>query len=208
MELTVGNVIKESIAKGLKNFAPLAVNVLLWIVTFWIPYINIGTTIGLFVGIMTKIAKDEPLSMTEIFNEKYRKNFGEYIIVSSLMAMGIYVGMLFMVIPGIIIAIAWSLAVPLVIDKEINPSEAISLSNKLTYGHKWAIFGSQFLLGLIIYIAIAIVTAIVSMILGFLGALVGLAGFALMVSIMIAAQSVIYNSLTAHMNPKEIETNL
>ncbi|MFA7056599.1 MAG: hypothetical protein WC155_03445 [Candidatus Cloacimonadales bacterium] len=37
MELTIGNVVKESIDKGMKNLVPLSVNALLWILTFWIP---------------------------------------------------------------------------------------------------------------------------------------------------------------------------
>lgn len=205
MELTIGNVVKESIAKGMKNLVPLSVNALLWILTFWIPYFNIGTTIGLFVGIMTKIARDEPLSNTEIFDKKYRKNMGEFMITSGLCYMGISVGALFLFFPAIVISMAWSLAIPLVIDKDYNPSEAISLSNKLTYGHKWTMFGSYFILSLILGVGFAIVSAILGMLLGPLVILVAIAGLAAIVSIQISAQSYIYNALYQNSDSPSVE---
>lgn len=202
MELTIGNVVKESIAKGLKNLIPLLVNALLWILTLWIPYFNIGTTIGLFVGIMTKIAKDEPLSFTEIFDKKYRKNIGEFILTSAFCYLGEAVGALFFIIPSIVISVAWSLAIPLVIDKEYNPSEALTVSNNLTYGHKWTIFWSYFILSIVLFIAFGILSSILGMILGLLGALVKIVGLAAVISIQISAQSVIYNTLSSNLNPQ------
>ena len=195
MELTIGNVVKESVAKGLKNLIPLSVNALLWILTIWIPYFNIGTTIGLFVGIMTKIAKDEPLSFTEIFDKKYRKNIGEYILTLAFTSMGTLAGALFFFIPALVISMAWSLAIPLVIDKDYNPSEALSVSNKITYGYKWTMFGSYFILSLVLIVAFGILGSILGAIFGFLGTLVAIAGLAAVVSIMISAQSVVYNTL-------------
>lgn len=202
MELTVGNVVKQSIAKGMKNLVPLSVNALLWIVTLWIPYFNIGTTIGLFVGIMTKIAKDEPLSFTEIFDKKYRKNIGEFILTTAFCSMGISVGALFFFIPAIVISMAWSLAIPLVIDKEYNPSEALTISNKVTYGHKWTMFWSYFILSFVLFAVFGILSSILGMILGFLGGLIMIVGFAAVISIQISAQSVIYNTLSGNLNPQ------
>ncbi len=197
MELTIGNVVKKSIEKGLKNLIPLTVNTILWILTIWIPYLNIGTTIGLYIGVMTKIARDEHLSNTEIFDKKYRKNIGEFIITASFCYMGIIVGLSFLFFPAIVIALAWSLAIPLVIDKDINPSEALTMSNKLTYGHKWTIFGSYFILNIVLIIAFGILSSILGSLLGFLGRLIMLIGLAAIVAIQISAQSVIYNTLTS-----------
>jgi len=128
--------IKDGISIGMSNMVPIFVNVLLWALTCWIPYLNVGTTIGLWVGIVSKASRGEAIPMTEIFDSKYRKYMGEYFITSGLVGIGVFAGFLFVIIPGIVICIAWSLAQLLVIDKGKNPSEAIILSNEYTYGNK------------------------------------------------------------------------
>ena len=137
--------IKEGIGIGLKNLVPILVNVILWALTIWIPYLNVGTTIGLLIGIVSKASKGESIGMTEIFDAKYRKYIGEFFLTSGLMGIGIAVGTAFFIIPGIVIALAWSLALLLVIDKGKNPTEALVLSNNRTYGYKFKMFGILFL---------------------------------------------------------------
>jgi len=137
--------VKEGVSIGIASMVPIFVNVLLWLLTFWIPYLNVGTTIGLWVGIVSKASRGEAIPMTEIFDPKYRKYMGEYFLTSGLVGIGIGAGIVFFIIPGFVIGIAWSLAQLLVIDKGKNPSEAITLSNNCTYGNKGRIFCVYFL---------------------------------------------------------------
>jgi uncharacterized membrane protein len=74
-----------------------------------------------------------------------------------------------MLIPGLIIGLAWSLAILLVIDKGKNPSEAITLSNTLTYGNKLKM--------VIIYGVPLLVFTIVQIILMVIGTNIGISGF-------------------------------
>jgi len=53
-----------------------------------------------------------------------------------------------MIIPAIIINLSWSLALLILIDKEMDPSSALGESNKMTYGHKWTIFFSYLILAI------------------------------------------------------------
>ena len=147
-KLDVIGTIKEGFELWIKNVIPIGVNALLWILTCWIPYLNIGTTIGLFVGIITKLGKGETISMTEIFNPDYRKYMGEFLLTGGLMGMGIVFSGIFFFIPAIVISLAWGLAPLLVIDKGINPVESLAKSNNCTYGNKWRIFGIYFLFNL------------------------------------------------------------
>lgn len=155
-ELKIDTIIKGAFSKGLKNALPLSINSILWALTVWIPYLNVGTTIGLST-IAAKMSKDEPLSMTEIFNPVYRKRMGEYFILLSLVSMGVSVGFAFLVIPGIVISIAWSLAALLLVDKQMNPLEAINQSNSFTYGHKGTIFFGSLILGLIVLVLLGVI---------------------------------------------------
>ena len=43
-KLDFAETLKDSIAIGVKNAPSVVVAVALWLVTIWIPYINIGTT--------------------------------------------------------------------------------------------------------------------------------------------------------------------
>ena len=143
--LAIIDTIQEGIAIGTRNIGPILVNVVLWVLTIWIPYLNVGTTIGLTAGIVSKAGRGEVIPLTEIFDPKYRKYMGEFFLALGLIGVGVGIGTIFFIIPGIVIALAWSLAILLVVDKGKNPTEAITLSNNCTYGYKWKMAGIYFL---------------------------------------------------------------
>jgi len=196
-KLAVDFTIRDGVNIGIKNIGPILVNVLLWILTVWIPYLNVGTTIGLSVGIIAMASRGEAISMTEIFNPKYRKYMGEFFLTSGLIGIGVSIGTLLFVIPGIIIAIAWSLALMLVVDKEKNPMESISLSNKLTYGYKWRITGIYLIPCVVFTVAQSILIGI-----GFAARISGFTGFLVFlltlfeIFVFIGLQASIYRQLT------------
>ena len=159
-----------------------------------------GTTIALFAGILTKIANDEEISVTEVFDPKYRRYMGEYFLTSGLVRVGEAAGYALLIAPGIVIQTAWSLAVSLVVDKGENPTEAILKSNKLTYGNKMTIFLSRLSINAILILVIYILVRIFSVAGGFIQFLVFLAGLVLFLSIGIASKAVIYGALTKDMD--------
>jgi hypothetical protein len=73
---------------------------------------------------------------------------GDYFITLGLISLGFLLGLTFMIIPGIVIIFAWNFATILVIDKGKNPSEAITLSNNITYGNK----GRMFLINIVVIV--------------------------------------------------------
>lgn len=189
-KLSVNSIITGGIEIGLKNSLAIIVNFILWILTCWIPYINVGTTIGLTVGIIAKASKGEVISVVEIFNPEYRKYMGEYFLTSGLLSVGIVLGMAFMIGPGIVISLAWSQALFLAIDKGKNPMEAISLSNKVTYGKK----GTIFLAYLVVFLVIGVISPVLSLIPG-IGILLNLILMLLVFFINFGITAYIYKSL-------------
>ena len=189
-KLAIVDTIKDGISIGIKNFGPILVNVILWMLTIWIPYLNVGTTIGLGVGIISKASRGEPISMTEIFDPKYRKYMGEFFLVSGLISLGAGIGIAFFIIPGIVISLAWSLATLFVVDKGKNPMEAISISNNCTYGYKWKIFGAIFLATLA-YTILAVIFGLIPI----LGPILLFAASVLYMLIIIGIQASIYKQL-------------
>lgn len=193
-QLSIEGFLKEGIAIGLKNAPALIVNVILWAVTIWIPYLNVGTTIAL-TNLAAKMSKDQGLEMTEVFKPEYRKFMGEYFIVVMMSFMGMYFGLLFFIIPGFVMYIAWSLAPLLVLDKGMEPMAALKKSNELTYGHKWTIFGGNLVLGILLVVALMILSFLGGVIHQNVGIFLSLVGMLLFFPIMAGATAYVYKSL-------------
>jgi hypothetical protein len=194
VNLTVGNIINNGFQIGLKSFVPLIGAAFLWVITIWIPYLNVGTTIGL-LSIVIALGKDKPVSPTEIFNPKYRKYMGEFFILVGFLYLGVMIGYVFFIIPGLVIAISWSLALYLFLEYEMAPMDSLMLSNKLTYGHKWTIFWGLFVLEIIMYVGFFIVYYIFSFIHDFVGMLFGALVLIAIMPIMLGAVAYIYRTL-------------
>lgn len=158
-KLNIMATIKDGIAIALVNYLSLVAAAALYVLTIWIPYLNVGTTIAMS-SLPAEMAKGNIMNPLFIFKGEYRKNMGEFFILYSLMLGAIGAGFLFMVIPGIVLSIAWSFAVVLFVDKGMNALEALRASNNMTYGNKFRIFGAEFVLAFLLGIAVAIVDAI------------------------------------------------
>lgn len=153
----------------------------LFLVTIWIPYINIGTFIAITL-LPTQLAKGEVINPLGIFDSKYRRYMGEFLITMGLMVIPTYIAFLFMFVPGIVLSLAWSLAYYFLIEKGKNPIEAIRASNDATYGSKWTMFAVALVFGIAAVIVLLIFNAICGMInVGFITFIVM---FALIVIIM------------------------
>jgi hypothetical protein len=154
-------VLKEGFTYGTKNIPSLLGALVLWILTIWIPYVNVGTTIAICT-LPLQLSRGDIFSPLSIFDKKYYRYMGEYFLLLGLMGIGIVGASLFFIIPGIVVALAWSLAVLLLLDKGLNAAEAIRMSNRLTWGNKW----TMFFVAATIYIAYFLVSLILGGILG------------------------------------------
>ena len=153
--LDFATTLQDAIAIGLKNAPSVIAAVALWLVTIWVPYINVGTTIAITL-LPTRLAKGEIVNPLGIFDSKYRRYMGEYFITMGLMVFPILIGVLFMIVPAIVLSIAWTLSYYLLIEKEKNPIQAIKASNDATYGSKWTMFAVQLVVGIIVGIVLGI----------------------------------------------------
>lgn len=195
VKLSFGDILKDAITIGLKNAPSIIGCVLLWVVTIWIPWINVGTTIAILT-LPIELGKGNVISPTSIFDAKYRKYFGDIFMTMGLMYVPIMIALAFMIVPGIVLSIAWGLALYFVLDKGKNPIAAITSSNEATYGSKWAIFGISFVIGVAAFIVGLILNLIFGAIgVGFLTAIVMIAFIVVVYAISLAAQASIYRQL-------------
>ena len=182
-KLDFSETFKDTITIGVKNAPSVIAAVALFLVTIWIPYINIGTFIAITL-LPTQLAKGEVINPLGIFDSKYRRYMGEFLITMGLMVIPTYIAFLFMFVPGIVLSLAWSLAYYFLIEKGKNPIEAIRASNDATYGSKWTMFAVALVFG----VAAAIVMLIFSAICGMIN--VGFITFIVMFALIVIVMSV------------------
>lgn len=199
-KISVVQVLQEGFGIGLKNAASIVGAVVLWLITIWIPYLNVGTTIAIST-VPIELSKGGIISPTFIFDAKYRQYMGEYFALYGLMALSLIPAFYFLIVPGIVISIGWSLALYILLDKGVAPGEAMIQSNKATNGYKWTIF----LIGLVKVITLLILIWLVFQICdsGFFMFLLLLIVTAVYKSFSIGCDTVIYRNLTKEKVQKE-----
>ena len=92
-------------------------------------------------------AADQPISFNDIFS-----HFGRTVplVITAIISMLlIYLGMILLIIPGLYLAIAYMLAIPLVVERGLSPWQALETSRKAISQHWFKVFGLFLLLGLI-----------------------------------------------------------
>jgi hypothetical protein len=85
-------------------------------------------------------------------NESYRwglSKFPKLVLVSLLYWILITIASLLLVIPGIILGVAFSLVLPVAVFEKGSVVEALRRSSQLTRGHRWNIFGACFVISLL-----------------------------------------------------------
>ena len=155
-KLSIESILSEGIKLGFSKFGTIFGAIILWILTIWIPYLNVGTTIAIQAMPVSLADNENSGGPTYIFEERFRKYMGEYFTLAGLKSIALIPAYLFMIIPGIIIGLGWSQALYLLFDKHISPGEALIQSAEKTSGHKVTLFltGLLYNLGFILIFAI------------------------------------------------------
>lgn len=150
--------LSESFSIGFGNFGTCGLAILLWVLTCWIPYLNLGTFYGI-TAMLNAWAKGEPFKATDIFDSKYRRMLPELLLTSTFKASLILFGIL-LIIPAFVFILSTSLSTLIVIDRGYSPVEAVKESNRITYGSKWTMFGVQIILNMILSAVMGVFGAI------------------------------------------------
>ena len=195
-KLDFAQTLRDAIYIGVKNAPSIIAALVLFLITIWIPYLNIGTFIAITL-LPTQLAKGEVINPIGIFDSKYRRYMGEFFITTGLMVFPILIACLFLYIPGIVLSLSWSLAYYFLIEKGKNPMQAIKASNDATYGSKWIMFFIMLVVGVLFGVAFGIFGAICSLInVGFITFVVMFVLIVLALSISMAVNASIWKQLT------------
>jgi len=162
-KLEFSTLLSGAFTVGVKNAPSVVACLFLWLITIWIPYLNVGTTIAI-ATLPAALSRNAVINPLDIFSKKYYKFMGEFFLVSGLKMMILLPALIFMFFPAVVLSIAYSLSTLLVVDKGKGASEALKTSNQITYGNKWTIFLANIVLTLLIIVGFAIFMFLISLI--------------------------------------------
>lgn len=100
-------------------------------------------TIGQF-RVALAAARGEPVEMGMFFSGFDRLLLG--VVLAIIMYVGVAIGMVLLIVPGIILAFGWAMTLPLLSDTKLGVMEILSESWNSMKGHKFHVFGLYFAL--------------------------------------------------------------
>ena len=103
----------------------------------------------LFMGIR-KVAGD-PISWKMIFTGF--SDSGKIIVATILQYVLVIIGLLILVLPGIYLAIGYSMTIPLIVDRKMSPWQAMEASRKAVHRVWWRVVGLYLVMGLLFTIS-------------------------------------------------------
>lgn len=96
-------------------------------------------TQGATVVAVSRIQLGQPTNSMEAF-ATIRPRLGELVALALNVGVRVGLGILLLIIPGIMIAVRYALAIPAALLEDRTVSEALPRSSDLTQGHRWRIF--------------------------------------------------------------------
>ena len=146
--LSFSTTLSDGFAMGARNSLSYLAAMVLYILTIWIPYINIGTTIAIMTLPLLYAKGEKSFNPFVIFDSSYRRKMGDFLLLSVFVSFVTISSMLFMFIPSVVLMLTYSLSLLFLMDREQDPIAAMQSSQKATYGSKWIMFGVNFVFAL------------------------------------------------------------
>jgi hypothetical protein len=144
------------------------INILLVATLTWFGAIlsTIVSLVGIFwlQGALVRAVEDvrdgrADLSLGDTF-ERVRPQLGSIIVGGLLAAIGILIGLVLLIVPGLVLLTWWVLVIPVIVLEGLRAGEAFTRSRELVRGHGWSVFG-VIVLTLLIVIGVSIVLGLV-----------------------------------------------
>jgi hypothetical protein len=121
-------------------------------------------TVTLVYGALQAL-RGRTVSIGECFSQGMRR-LGSALGVALLSGIGIALGMVLLVVPGLILATMWAVAVPVAVIEERSSTAALNRSQELTSGRRWRVFFAYLVSLLIMIVGGAVIEGIIELVAG------------------------------------------
>jgi hypothetical protein len=123
-------------------------------------------------------------------------------IAGLLAGIGIAIGFVLLIIPGLYLLTIWSMVIPVVVLESRSAGESFTRSREIVSGHGWTILGLALLVFILVAIVAALIAALFSPLPNFLDSWLGsLVGHAITVPFAATVLTTAYFSLTRAPEP-------
>ncbi|MDD2709395.1 MAG: GYF domain-containing protein [Verrucomicrobiae bacterium] len=133
--LTVGVTTLIAIILGISNY-------------IFIGLLLTGVLTGGLYYFILKLIRGQPAALEDAF-VGFKLSFAQLMLVGLVSGILTSVGLFLCILPGIYLGVAWSFAIPLVIDKQLEFWDAMEVSRKVISKHWWQFFALLLVLGLV-----------------------------------------------------------
>lgn len=134
----------------------------------------VGGVVAMAIWMMTQAVLVRP---TLAFSEGRRADVGEsvmaglvvllwLVLLGILMTIGVVIGLMLIFVPGIMLMVLWSVAIPACVVERVGPFAALARSQALTRGWRWKIFGMWVVVLVVYWIVSALVGVVMAMVYG------------------------------------------
>jgi TRAP-type C4-dicarboxylate transport system permease large subunit len=112
----------------------------------------------LYQGMVVQAVRDiqddvRDMSIRELFRA-VSKALGPLLWTVIIVVIGVFLGVLAFIIPGLVVLTRWAVAVPVVVVEDRTPFQAVGRSSQLVHGHGWQVF-SVLIVTLLIQLVLA-----------------------------------------------------
>lgn len=117
---------------------------------------------------------------------------------SIVVGIGIAVGLILLIIPGLFLMTIWAVVAPVIVIEREGVFASLSRSRQLVEGNGWNVFGLIVILFLLMFVVVAVLAGIGAAVGAWLGALLALVGSVLIAPVAGLAIAVLYFELREH----------
>jgi hypothetical protein len=142
-----------------------------YLVSGWYLRLIVSLIIGQIVSVTLvygsmQALRGRQVTIGECLSEGF-KRLGAALGIAILSGIGIFLGLILLIVPGLILGAMWAVAVPAAVIEKRSSTAALSRSQELTSGRRWRVFGAYVVSLLLLWVGDMVVEGALGVVAGF-----------------------------------------